>query len=160
MQHMLTNTQRRVSSSLTVVGVKKTQLPVDQLLREKRRPTDKVKGQFNRTIVHCTAVTMIAHVDGEEGVAQASSQGGHWPGLNAALLDKLLLGSVEKGLLSGAVSSKKSSVAHSSVISARDTALQVSQGEMVHGRVPTSPVYIDSLIVGVCVVCGEGCFGE
>ena len=73
----------------------------------------------------------------DEGIAQASSQGGHWPGLDSALMDKLLLGS-EEGL-SGAVSSRKSSVAHSTVISARDAALQVCWEETAHVHMPTSP---------------------
>ena len=71
----------------------------------------------------------------DEGIVQASSQGGHWPGLDSALLDKLLLGS-EEGL-SGAVSSKKSSVAHCTVISARDAALRVSWEETAHVHMPT-----------------------
>lgn len=57
---------------------------------------------------------------------QSSSQGGEWPGLSAAMLDRLSVSPEERERMSSGVVTKKSSMAHSAVLAARDAALQVS----------------------------------
>ena len=87
--------------------------------------------------MHCNYIYVIS--TGDEGIPLSSSRGGHWPGVSAALLDKLAVDSEERRRLSGGVTTKKSSVAHSAVVRARDAALQVSLIQYHHTQYSIVP---------------------
>ena len=101
---------------------------MDQLLREQLRP-EEGKGQC---VLHCTCHVQkhILCTTTGKGVPPSSSRGSHWPGLPAAQLDQLFADEATppgKGEgLSAGVSTEKTSMAHSAVITARDAAFQAS----------------------------------
>ena len=105
---------------------------MDLLLRQKQRPSNpaKAKGQWYcwNILQTCplqhTLLSLSTAEEEEERIEPC--QTGCWPGLAAALLDRLCLESEERDQLSRAIESSKSSAAHTALVTARDTALQVS----------------------------------
>ena len=73
-----------------------------------------------------THLMIVLSSSDDEGVTPLSSQGDHWPGLAADHLAQLCLESKERTRLREGVESRKNCVAHRTVITARDTVLQVS----------------------------------
>ena len=130
----------RESHDHHVTGKLEIRVPMDQLLREQLRP-EEGKGQC---VLHCTCHVQkhILCTTAGKGVPPSSSRGSHWPGLPAAQLDQLFADEATpsgKGEgLSAGVSTEKTSMAHSAVITARDAAFQASP-------------HILHVVPGVCV---------
>lgn len=82
--------------------------------------------QRSIVIVGVRDMLYVSHPLAEDpGIPQSSSQGGNWPGVSTAVLDRLLVPLEERERMSSGVVTKKSSVAHRAVLTARDAALEV-----------------------------------
>lgn len=82
--------------------------------------------QRSVVIVGLHDMLYVGHPLAEDpGIPQSSSQGGNWPGVSTAVLDRLLVPLEERERMSSGVVTKKSSVAHRAVLTARDAALEV-----------------------------------